>query len=202
MKRVSPRLILMSILALFVLPLALAWMMFTGTIPFKSGNTRNLGELVVPAVPLNWSRINFIKDDVTHPSLYGRWVILYDMPDPCGKECLGLAAGLRQVHLALGHNSVRVRIVLVLNGSGSKALIDQLFRIYPDFGLVTEPSSELSGAIFRAGKNGPEPAIHPDVYLVDPDGNIMMTYNGASSPNLLIKDLDRLLTWSKRDKRS
>jgi len=202
MKRVSPKLILLSILVLFFLPLALAWMLFTGVIPFNSGSTRNLGTLVVPAVPLDWSRMTIIKGDVSQPSLHGRWVITYVVPEPCEKECLELAAGLRQVHLALGHNSSRVNIALLMNASGSIARDDQLLRIYREFKLVADPYAEFSAAIRQARKNDPDPAISPDVYLVDPDGNIMMSYNGAGSPNKLIKDLDRRLTWSKQDNRS
>jgi len=202
MNRLHPKLILLSILALFFFPLALAWMMFTGAIPFKSENTRNLGQLVLPAVPLDWSGIDGPDGTRLHATLHGRWVILYDVPDPCRKECLELAAGLRQVHLALGHNSGRIKVALLVNASGDNSLNEQLSRIYPDFQLLAGPSPELSGAIRQAGTHSTGPGNHPDVYLVDPDGNIMMTYNGDGSPNKLIKDLDRLLTWSKQDKRS
>ena len=36
-------------------------------------------------------------------------------------------------------------------------------------------------------------------YLIDPLGNIMMSYAAGFDPNDLKRDLKRLLTWSKLD---
>ncbi len=51
----------------------------------------------------------------------------------------------------------------------------------------------LSSALQRAG----EAAEQPSVYLVDPLGNVMMTYEAHDSMSKLRKDLKKLLKWSK-----
>lgn len=55
--RWSPRIALLTIAALFFLPLVLAWLMYTGTIEFRPHSTRNLGELVQPPLPVSWASV-------------------------------------------------------------------------------------------------------------------------------------------------
>jgi len=52
--RLSPRTSLVIIAALFMLPLALAWFMYSGAIEYKPSSTRNFGQLVEPPVPMVW----------------------------------------------------------------------------------------------------------------------------------------------------
>jgi hypothetical protein len=62
----SPRLALVVIAALFILPLLLAWLMYSGVIEFTPGTTRNHGQLVQPPVPLDWEAGDFL--DETRPA--------------------------------------------------------------------------------------------------------------------------------------
>ena len=60
-KRLSPRILLVIIAAMFLLPLLLAWFMYTGTIDYKPASTRNFGELVEPPLPLTWKNIYLVN---------------------------------------------------------------------------------------------------------------------------------------------
>jgi hypothetical protein len=68
-----------------------------------------------------------------------------------------------------------------------------LREIHPELHLLYCPEAEFSAALQRAAQG----ALEPPVYLVDPLGNIMMTYDAGDSMNKLRKDLEKLLTWSK-----
>jgi len=200
MNRLRSRLILATILALFIVPLVLAWLMTSGAISIGKHETRNQGQLVIPAVPLDWSGAANPDNPAQNAAYDGFWVILYAVPSPCGKQCLELAAGLRQVHRATGQNFQRVKIALLLHPGNPESLDRELHNIYSRFNLIPSASTAFTDAISEAG--GRAAGLNADlaVYLVDPDGNIMMTYHGVSSPRKLIKDLERLLTWSKQDK--
>jgi len=202
MKPWATRLILLAIPALFILPLALAWMMYTGAVSLGPQNTHNLGRLVIPAVPLDWAGAVHAEMPSGQPGLGGFWVVLYSLPAPCGKPCLDLATGLRQVHVASGQNAFRIKIALLLQPAHRETLPRELKNIYAGFHLISSPSPDFSNAIQQADSNSGKTSGRSNVYLVDPDGNIMMSYNGGDSPSKLIKDLDRLLTWSKQDKRT
>jgi len=196
--------VLLSILAMFILPLALAIMMYNGSIPYKSETTRNLGNLVVPAIPIDWSGAVTADGQSADHMLNGFWVILYALPAACAQPCLDLITGLRQVHRASGQYHDQIRIALLFDPTIGilKSRQAELHGIYARFNLISDASPTFSRALELASSKGATQDWKPAIFLVDPYGNIMMTYNGDGIPNKLNKDLKRLLTWSKLDKRS
>jgi len=202
--RISPRLALVIIAAMFVLPLALAWLMYNGTIEFKPGTTRNLGELVRPAVPISWEE-GIESFDTAYADQAGQafpehWVILHAVADPCAESCIEAVTGLRQVHRASGRNQGRIRIALLLENNSAPDTAAALKAISPTFQLIANPGRELWNPLEEISRTSlmPQPASG-GTYLIDPLGNIMMYYAAGSDPNFLKKDLKRLLTWSKLD---
>ena len=202
MKPLPPRVTLLVILALFTLPLALAWMMNSGSIHYQSTATVNLGRLVSPVVPLEWSSVEPVANDSATAGLNGFWVILYAVPPICNAECLEAVKELRQVHRASGKDQNRIKIALLVEPSISENQIKELLAIEPGFKLVEDSSRRIKGTLAQADDPSFTQGGQSTIYLVDPLANIMMTYNGKSSPNRLSKDLKRLLTWSTQDKHS
>ena len=202
MKPLPPRVTLLVILALFTLPLALAWMMNSGSIHYQSGATVNLGRLVSPMVPLDWSSVEPVANDSATAGLNGFWVILYAVPPVCNEECLEVVKELRQVHRASGKDQNRIKIALLVEPSISQEQIEELLAIEPRFKLVENPSRTITRTLAQVDDPSFSHGGQSTIYLVDPLGNIMMTYNGESGPNGLSKDLKRLLTWSTQDKHS
>lgn len=211
MKRaLSPRIALLVIAALFILPLLLAWLMYTGAIGYKPPSTRNLGQLVQPPLPLDWAETTLLLPEGGEPLtaataspagiFAGHWVILKMIPDHCDEACLKDTSTLRQVHLATGRHQQRVRIALLLELTHPRELERTFRSIYDEFHLLTSPSGALQTLVRQAatrvpGQDGPVGGT----YLIDPLGNIMMFYEDGYDPNHLKRDLKRLLTWSKLD---
>ena len=197
--RLSPRTSLLIIIALFLLPLLLAWFMYSGAIEYQPSSTRNFGQLVEPPLPMAW------QDTVLMPGLVesatgadqvfsDHWVILYVVPDPCLEPCFTDVSALRQIHRASGRHQDRIRIALLMQELNSDELETALRDTYPKFHLINDPSGKLGARLEQAaGGKG-------SAYLIDPLGNIMMFYASGADPNHLKKDLNRLLTWSKLDK--
>lgn len=197
--RLSPRTSLVIIAALFLLPLALAWFMYSGTIEYKPSSTRNFGQLVEPPLPMAWEDTGLMPGAVKSGSgaaqvFDDHWVILYALPDPCLETCLGEVTSLRQIHRASGRHQARIRIALLMREPGSEELEISLREIYSKFHLISDPSGKLTATLDQAA------AGKGSAYLIDPLGNIMMFYAAGADPNHLKKDLNRLLTWSKLDK--
>ena len=203
--RLSPRAALVIIAALFVLPLVAAWLMYTGAIDYQPGTTRNLGDLVRPAVPVDWSattRLSGEAPDAGEADFERHWVVLHDLPSPCDSACLETVTALRQVHRAAGRNQSRIRLALLLPEALPEATAAELTTVYDRFRLLQNPGGELRQALEVAGSRAGTPTLPGNSYLVDPLGNIMMVYAAGSDPNHLKKDLKRLLTWSKLDESS
>lgn len=202
MRPVPPRLTLLVILAMFTLPLVLAWMMNFGSFRYEAHRTVNLGTLVSPVVPLDWSGVEPITDGATAARLSGFWVILFAVPASCDMRCLESVAQLRQVRRAAGKDQNRIKIVLLVESAISPARMDELLVMDPGFNLVGSPSAALLATLVQAANSARWEYGQSPIYLLDPLGNIMMTYTGESSPNRLSKDLKRLVAWSTQDKRS
>lgn len=199
--RLSPRLALVVIAMMFILPLAAAWLMYSGLIEFQPASTKNLGQLVQPPVPVDRDLLGAAgASPQPAAELDERWGILHLLPDDCAEECLQAVTALRQVHRASGRNQPRLKLVIILPEPIPAGLEQKLYSVYPAFLLASDPSGE-----FRTELNDISAVMSPgaegkgNTYLLDPLGNIMMFYEAGSDPNNLKKDLKRLLTWSKLD---
>jgi hypothetical protein len=200
-KKLTPRLALIIIAALFFLPIVLAWLMYSGAIEFQPQATRNLGRLVRPPLPIDWGGVQ--RDgEASEPvaaMFAGHWLILHAVPGPCLEDCLRDIAELRQVHLAAGRQQTRLRLAL-LHDFDDPAAAHALQDIYARFQLLENPDGSLWRMLESvAGSSVPPVSARGSTYLVDPLGNIMLFYAAGSDPNDLSKDLKRLLTWSKLD---
>jgi hypothetical protein len=195
--KLAPRVALVVIAAVFILPLVAAWLMYTGVIGFRPGATRNLGQLVEPPRPITWegARPGGAKAFTTD-EFAGHWLVVHAVASPCDDVCMEAIMGLRQVHRAAGRNQSRIRLAL-LHGGGEG---ERLQQVYDAFYLLESPGGELWRTLESVAAGAQPPARAPGgSYLVDPLGNIMMFYRPGSDPNDLRKDLKRLLTWSKQD---
>ncbi len=196
----SPRATLVTILCLFLLPLLLAWFMYDGTLDMAPTNKANHGNLVEPPVSLSWSDVDQDAAELSSTALEGHWVILYPAYQSCGRECIDDITQLRQVHVATGRNQDRVRIALLFDVLPQEPQRSELLKIHPRFVFTAAPSTLFTQALqqIQASQSA---GNRPAFYLVDPLGNIMMTYGREHSMSDLNKDLKRLLTWSKLDNR-
>lgn len=198
----SPRLALLVIAAVFLLPLLLAWLTYGGLLEFKPTSTRNLGTLVEPLVPIDWTATVVLSGETNLAAKLEQaivvfdqhWVILHPVPAGCDDSCLKKVSDLRQIHLASGRQALRIRLALLLDESSPADQAKSLLAIYPQFHLIKDPSGllwETLGGIQQSlsGQAGSARGV----YMIDPLGNIMMYYEAGSDPNHIKQDLKRLL---------
>jgi cytochrome oxidase Cu insertion factor (SCO1/SenC/PrrC family) len=215
---ISPRIALLIITAMFLLPLILAWLMYSGSVDYKPSSTRNLGTLIEPPVAIDWRTT--IAADSPEPSdaangagpdsLLEHWVVLYPVPVTCDADCRQQVTALRQIHLATGRHQSRLHLALLLDEFSKEETAELLKSIYKKFTLLRDPENILRGelasvqpsieGLSATGNGTPEQELAADgIYLIDPLGNIMMFYAADADPNHIRQDLKRLLTWSKLD---
>lgn len=196
MKQLSPRQTLVIIAALFVGPLALAWLMYAGVLDFHPSATRNRGTLIEPAQAVSWNGNASLERQLGQ-----HWVLLHPVPDPCQDSCLERVTGLRQIHRAAGRHQDRLRIGLVTRTS--QDIDEMLLRAYGGFTLIRDAQGSIAAAMSTAKARAVGAASSPEgIYLVDPLGNIMMFYSADVDPGDIQADLKRLLKYSKLDERS
>jgi hypothetical protein len=102
-----------------------------------------------------------------------KWQIIYISSGHCDQFCLTMRHNLRQVKLALGKNSLRVNVTFI-DAPVPKEWIKA-------FGLRYKNKFSVSDKI----------------YLMDPEGNILMYYPSHTDPMNILKDLKHLLEVSQ-----
>jgi hypothetical protein len=143
---------------------------------WSPGGASNYGELIAPR-PLSAQAI---------AELRGKWVLVSFDAAGCDAYCEKKLYFMRQVRRAQGKDMERVERLWVLTDGGK-----------PRAELVAAiegTKMRASGASLAAAFPG-NAADH--IYLVDPLGNLMMRFPRDPDPSRMIKDLQRLLKYSR-----
>ena len=167
---------LLLIASLFLVPLAAAIALYLGF------NWRPAigahGELIDPPRPL------------PAQALQGRWSLVYLAGSDCGERSQAVLTELGRVRVALGKDATRVRRVLLHAGECNDADSSP-----GGSDLLVLPVAGPKGAALRAQFPPAAGGAH-GIYIVDPHGNLLMSYPATGSARGLLKDLERLLRLS------
>jgi cytochrome oxidase Cu insertion factor (SCO1/SenC/PrrC family) len=131
-------------------------------------------------------------------SLRGKWLYVYFGSARCAQHCQDVLYKTRQVILAQDKHQDRVQRLLVL--TDAEGLADLASKLAEHPGLwVARPDAKVLDAFardFHAAAGGAL-AGQDRVYLLDPLGNLMMSYAADADATGLRKDLARLLRVSR-----
>lgn len=188
------RLQLLLIAVLFLGPVALAFWSYYGVAIRPSGRT-NHGELITPARPL--PDVTLATPDgasSVETLLHGRWSLLYVAAGRCEDACRAALDQLRGVRRALGADTTRVQRVLLVTGP----CCDPLARTAAGEELVlAHADGEAAQRLLAEFPSYGLPALAAGrAYIVDPLGNLMMSYAPGASAQGMLKDIERLLRLS------
>lgn len=166
------RRILALLAVLFALPAAVAaGLYFSGWRPPPAAAH---GALVQPPLPAARVVLGTVGGKTVRLGDFGsKWTLLYFGPADCLADCRLSLYQMRQAHVAQGNGQDRVQRVFVARGSGA---------------VRTDPGT----TVVAGGESGWEEGI----YLVDPQGNLVMAYGARADADGLRKDLARLLAYS------
>jgi cytochrome oxidase Cu insertion factor (SCO1/SenC/PrrC family) len=183
------RTLLLVTFLLFFLPILGAWMLNVFAPQWRPFGTVNHGTLVEPVRPVSAEGLADPAGGRIDPGyLSKRWTIVHVQRGPCGEHCLEALARTRQVHRALGDDMNRVQRLMVTpsaaHGVNPEAWSDM------DFAMA--PAGWLS--VFPRGDGTDTGSA---IYLVDPQGYLMMRYPLDVDQRALLSDLERLLKISK-----
>ena len=161
-----------------------------------SGDKSNHGDLITPPRPLADLPLH---DPVAAKDyqLHGKWNLLY-LGDRCaGETCLDNLYRMRQIHAAMDKHSLRVQRVLLLREQDAAAL-RSILTPYAGQRIIKADAAARARLIplFKLDA-GDKPLLTRRLYIIDPRGNLMMSYPPAADPRGIIKDLKKLLKASR-----
>ncbi len=180
---------LVGLAALFMAPLAIAFLVYYGHGGSAGGKGLNHGELLSPVRPLSVHGLTFAAGGDAGGELFRRhWNLLLVASNPCDELCKQKLYDTRQVRLALDRDMIRVQRVLLINGDCCD--LAELKREHPD--LVVVRAAAHNDALLAQLPGGPG-----DVFLIDPLSNLVMRYGNDAPAKGLLEDMKRLLKLSQ-----
>jgi hypothetical protein len=184
------RLLLIVLALLFFAPLALAFYLYYGHGSWQPGGRVNAGELIAPPRPLPSLSLPLFGPGNTAPDfLKGKWTLLYVLQGACGEACQKSLYDTRQVRTALDRDMNRVQRVFIADIDCCEARF--LREQHPDLVAIRRDAADAPLLALL-----PHHAEAPPLYLIDPLGNLMMSYPADAKPMGLLADLKRLLQLS------
>jgi cytochrome oxidase Cu insertion factor (SCO1/SenC/PrrC family) len=188
---------LLILAAIFFVPLAVAFWLYYGGSGWRPVGGTNKGDLIEPAVPL--PAVPLTRADGTRTAadfLRGSWTVAYLGDGACDERCRKALYLSRQTRIALNKDIDRVQRVFLATGGRVDAAF--LAAEHPDLTVVligADPDSQSLLALIPA-IGGVAPAAAGRLYLVDPLGNLMLSYSATSPDKALLTDVKKLLRLS------
>ncbi len=178
--------------AIFFAPLALSFLLFYGGLWRPQGNT-NKGALVHPARPLPAIALTLADGTQSAPDiLQGKWSWVYIGDGQCDARCRVALADIRQARLLLSEKIHRVQRVFFATGACCDS--EYLHREHPGLIVARFDKPELVSQFVIDAAVAPENAGR--IYLIDPLGNLMMSYAPDAPSMGLLEDIKKLLKLS------
>ena len=183
--KLSPRFTLALLALVCTLPVAASYLTYYLWPPTQQ---MNYGDLLSPT-PLPEGAVSPIAGLPYDPQgLRGHWVLIYAGPAECDGACAEALYFMRQVRTAQGKEMERVKRLWLVTDGGvppAAALAEQ--RGLEVARMDSAWLSRLAGGTAGLGQ----------IHLMDPLGLVMLRYPLGPEPKRMVKDLERLLKYSR-----
>lgn len=183
--------------ALFLLPLLLAFYMYYAT-DWRPVKRVNHGMLISPVRPLpvvHLPHVSMSDSDPAGPTTAGdfrkKWTIVYIGAGNCDEPCRQALYVMRQTRLSLNNDMSRVERVFLTTGN----CCAREFLAHEHPGLIVLDATDAQGT--RLLHEFPADGRPYSLFIVDPLGNLMMSYDARQNPKGLLEDLKKLLRLSQ-----
>ena len=189
----SARSMIVLLAALFLLPVALGTGLFWSG--WRPSSFSNHGELIQPPIQLPESGLLQMSGGAMPTSaLLGQWSIVLPSAAACDEKCQDILQQILLVHIALNKEQSRVQRVFLRLGELAQTetqALKQLEQRFPQLILASVPPGGAGDPWQQLFANDGQA-----IFIVDPQGNVMMRYADAGNMRGVLKDLERLLKYS------
>lgn len=184
------RLQLILILVVFAAPVV-------GAFFYKPTAFNNYGDIFSPVRPVENLVMQGSDGIVELDSLRRQWVFLVTANGVCGQACEANLLKVRQLRFMQNNNMQRIRSVFMHSGLDAGVAADLAAKYLPVEGYSVAAADYDRWTEVLKLENIPPEAQRDRFYIIDPAGNLMMSYPASADPNLIKKDIKRLLKASQ-----
>lgn len=184
------RMILICMLIFFITPIIAVIAMYKLDWRPKG---ESVGELVVPPKTMKMQQpllnsnglvtnINLLKE---------KWSMVYITAD-CDEQCKEKLHQMRQIHVSLYKEIPRMQRVLITTATD----VAELQNNYPELWILNQPNPDVIAFSKQFNIRDEISMSAGRIYLIDPLGQLIMSYSPSTSPALVRKDITRLMKYS------
>ena len=177
------RIKLLIIISIAFFPIFAAYIVFLYFPEWLPDMTTNQGTLIQPPIVLDGIEIEPVQT----------WALLIPVGSSCDKTCQQVLYLSRQTHIALGKNSSRVKRVVLIEGPLSADFEALLREEHGEVKIIDIAHDDTAVRLKALVPNGLHKLI---VFVMDPNGNIMMYYRPEQGGKPMLRDLKHLLKTS------
>lgn len=183
--KLSGRKILLILAVVFLLPFTVAVLLHL--LDLKPSG-KSYGDLIQPPKSLQIPALKELQGESFKSQQWlKKWSVVMVDSSGCAAPCQAKVQLLKQVHTSLNKDIKRVQRVLLVPIDVQGETMNELQKKYPD--LIILAGADAETVKFAAEFN----VTGGEVYLVDPLGNLMMSYSEKMNAKELFSDLKRLL---------
>lgn len=184
------RLQLILILVVFTAPIA-------GAFLYKPKAFNNYGDLYLPVRPVENLTLQGATDKVELTSFKRQWVFLVTATGSCEQACEDNILKIRQLRFMQNNDMSRIRTVFMHANLDAAVAADLRAKYFPVEAYKVEPREFESWSEVLELPDAPAAAQRDRFYIIDPTGNLMMSYPASADPSMIKKDIKRLLKTSQ-----
>jgi cytochrome oxidase Cu insertion factor (SCO1/SenC/PrrC family) len=179
------RKILLLLGVIFVLPFTIAATLHMLNLK-PSGHS--YGNLIQPPKPLTFTSLQDAQGKEIKPDQWlKKWSVVTIDSTNCEEPCQADMHLLKQINTSLNKDAHRLQRVIIMPTEPNVDKISQLQKKYPELLILAGTSAEIVKLSSQFN------VVDGHIYLIDPLGNLMMSYPKNAEPKGVRKDLMRLL---------
>lgn len=157
----------------------------------------NYGDIYTPVRQVENLKMNGANGMVELDSFRRQWVFIVTASAKCAKACEDNILKMRQLRFMQNNNMKRIRTVFMHTGLSSVVSDDLAKKYSPIESYAVSAVDFANWTKILKIDGAPIEAQQDRIYIIDPAGNLMMSYPASSEPGLMQKDIKRLLKTSQ-----
>ena len=174
------------------LPFLLALYLFLHPEMLEILGTKNHGQLIQPTRDLPALQVQTLDGrGLDLASLKGNWTLLMVADGECGEACQKNLYYLRQIRRAMGENRTRVERLMVLNDGRPGADLQTKLNPFEGTRVIVGPDAAREQLLARLRVDGLP--LNERMFIVDPQGKLILAYPPNPPWKDVLKDLEHLL---------
>ncbi|MCW8869129.1 MAG: hypothetical protein OQK49_00370 [Proteobacteria bacterium] len=176
------RLTILVVFLLFAVPVMVAYLLGSGLIDFEPDSTKNHGVFISPPIKLaDYTEADWVDDLPEH------WTLIYRTARICDETCLAWEDKLHRFNLTLAQNADKLELMVLANDFNMRQQ-DPYSHIRK---VATRGNHKLNAVLDELSKQSLNKG--EGLYVVAPEGYLMMAFTADNPPEDIIKDLKLLV---------